>query len=64
MTKVMFILFSISRGLEYWSVEHTSIYENSELKVFKNIDVLGELSSIWSNDLLEINVYKTIEYCW
>ena len=59
----MFILFSISRGLEYWSVEHTSIYENSELKVFKNIDVLGELSSIWSNDLLEINVYKTIEYC-
>ena len=60
----MFILFSISRGLEYWSVEHTSIYENSELKVFKNIDVLGELSSIWSNDLLEINVYKTIEYCW
>ena len=64
MTKVMFILFPISRGLEYCSVEHTSIYENSELKVFKNIDVLGELSSIWSNDLLEINVYKTIEYCW
>ena len=64
MTKVMFILSSISRGLEFWSVEHTSIYENSELKVFKNIDVLGELSSIWSNDLLEINVYKTIEYCW
>ena len=32
----MFISFSISRGLEFWSVNHTSIYENSELKVFKN----------------------------
>ena len=34
-TKVMFILSSISS--EFWSVNHTSMYENSELKVFKNI---------------------------
>ena len=33
----MFILSSISSGLEFWSVNHTSIYENSELKVFNNI---------------------------
>ena len=33
----MFILSSISRGLELWSVNHTSIYENSELKGFRNI---------------------------
>ena len=36
----MFILFSISRGLEFWSVNQTSIYENSELKVVKNINLL------------------------
>ena len=33
----MFGLFSISSGLELRSVNHTSIYENSELKIFKNI---------------------------
>ena len=39
----MFILSSISSGLE--SVNHTSIYKNSELKVFKNIKLLGEISN-------------------
>ena len=29
----MFILSSISSGLQFLSVKHTSIYENSELKV-------------------------------
>ena len=33
----MFILSFISSGLEFWSVNHTSIYENSELNVFKNV---------------------------
>ena len=33
----MFILSSISRGLEFWSVNYSSIYENSELSIFKNI---------------------------
>ena len=32
----MFILSSNSSGLKFWSVNHTSIYEHSELKVFKN----------------------------
>ena len=31
----MFILSSTSSGLEFWAVNQTSIYENSELKVFK-----------------------------
>ena len=39
----MFILSSISSGLEFWSVNHTSIYENSELKVFNNIKFLKYL---------------------
>ena len=33
----MFILCSISKGLEFWSVNCTLIYENSESKVVKNI---------------------------
>ena len=39
----MFISFIISRHLEFGSVNHTSIYENSELNVFKNIILLGEI---------------------
>ena len=46
-----FILSSISSGLEFWSANHTSIYKNSELKVFKN--VFG-----WNNDLSGTNAYN------
>ena len=56
----MFILSFISSGLELWSVNHTSIYENSELKVFKNITFLGEISNNWPKDLLGTNVYKIL----
>ena len=39
----MFILSSISRGLKFRStLNHTSIYENSESNVSKNIKFLGE----------------------
>ena len=55
----MFILSSISSGLECWSLNHTSIYENSESSVY-----LGEISNNWPNDLLGTNVYKTLEFCW
>ena len=60
----MFILCSISSGLEFSSANHTWIYENSEAKVFKNIKFLGEIANNWQNDLLGINVYKTLEFCW
>ena len=59
----MFILSSISSGLKFWSVNHTSIYEHSELKVSENIKFLGELYNNWPNDLLATNVYKTLEPC-
>ena len=52
----MFILSFISSGLEYGSANHTSIYENSELNVFKNIKLLDEISHNWPNDLLVTNV--------
>ena len=60
----MFTLFSISSDLRFWSVNHTSIYENFELNVFKNMKSLGEISNNWLNYLLGINVYKTLESCW
>ena len=41
----MFILPSISTCLEFLSVNHNSLYENSELKVFKNIKFSGEISN-------------------
>ena len=41
----MLILSSISSGLEFCSVSHTSIYKNSELEVFKKVKLLGEISS-------------------
>ena len=59
----MFILSSISSGVEFSTVNHTSIYENSELKGFKNINIFGETSSNWPNELLWTNVYKTLESC-
>ena len=60
----MFILSSICSDLEFWLVNHISIYENSELNVFKNINFLGEKSSTWPNRLLGTNLCKTLESCW
>ena len=41
----MFILSSISSGLELWSVMNTSLQENFDLKVFENITFYSETSS-------------------
>ena len=41
----MLILSSSSSGLEFGSVNHTLIYENFELKVFKNIKLSREMSN-------------------
>ena len=60
----MFILSVASSGLESWSLNHTSIYENSKLKIFKNIKFLCEISSNWPSDLLGTNALKTLESCW
>ena len=60
----MFILSSLSRGLAFWSVNHTSMCKNSELKVFRNIKFFGKISNNWPKDLLGTNVYKTLESCW
>ena len=41
MTKLMFNLCSIFRGLEFWPVNHSWIYENAKSRGFKNIKFLG-----------------------
>ena len=41
----MFILSFLSIGFEVWSVNHISIYKNSELKTFKNIKILDKISN-------------------
>ena len=64
MTKVIFILSSISSGLEFSSVNHTSTKKNSESKVFEKIKYLGEICNNWPSDLLETNVYRTLESRW
>ena len=63
-TKVMFILSFISSRFEFWSVNYTSKNGNPELNIFKNIKLLGEISSNSPNDLLGTNTYMTLESCW
>ena len=60
----MFILSSDSGSLKLWSVNYTSVYGNSELKVFKIIKFLHEISNNWLNDLLGTNIYNALESCW
>ena len=57
---MIFIPSSISRGIGFWSVNHTSIYKDSESNISKNM-FLGRISNNWPNDLLGTNVYNTIE---
>ena len=61
---MILISSSITRGLQFWLANDTSIYENSELNIFKNIRFSGGISNNWPNDLVETNVYKTIEFYW
>ena len=56
----MFVLSSISSGLESWSVNYTSIYENLNQMFLKLWNFLGEISNKWPNNLLGTNVYKTL----
>ena len=52
------ILSSISRGLEFWSVNYTLINKNCQSNAFKDMIFSDEISNNWLNDLLGTNVYK------
>ena len=51
-TEVIFILRSLSISLKLWSVNHFSIYGNSELKTLRNIKHFGEIYDNRPDDLL------------
>ena len=66
-TRVKFILSSISNGWLFWSVNHTSMSWNSELNVFKIIWFVAEIPNKLPNCLFGTKVYleqKTLESCW
>ena len=60
----MLILYSIDSSLEFWSVNLTWLYKNSESEGFKKIKVLVKISNNCTNNLLAINVYKPLKFCW
>ena len=62
-TKVKFILCSISSGLLFWSVNYTSLCENSKLYVFKNVEFVGGISNESPNDLFRMKLCKPLESC-
>ena len=55
----MLILSSTSSGLEFRSVNDTSIYRNYQLKVIKNKKFLGE---IYDNLFKQLTGIKFIQY--
>ena len=57
MIKVKFVSSSASNVWQFWSVNHTSTFWNSELNVFKKI-FFEEISNELPNHLFGINVYK------
>ena len=67
----MFILSFISSDLEFWSVNHTSTYENSELRVFLflflfdlRIFLLEDCQSLFHvfDDILKISWISDTQY--
>ena len=59
-----FILYSISNGWLFWSINHNSKAENSELNVFKKKWFFGEIFYKLPDGLFGTNVYQTLDSCW
>ena len=58
-TELMLILSFTSSGLEFRSVNDTSIYRNYQLKVIKNKNFLGE---IYDNLFKQLTGIEFIQY--
>ena len=52
-------MFSISSGLEFWSVKHFSMYGQCEFNAFKNINFYLKYLTVGYR--IGANVYKTLE---
>ena len=64
-TRIKFILSSVSIGWLFWSVNHTSIAWNFKLNIFKKIKLVEEISCNWPNCLCGTNACngKNMEKC-
>ena len=63
-TNVKLILPSASNRWGFWLViNYASIYNISDLNVFKNINNSCDMCNNSSNELFGTNVYKTLEVC-
>ena len=60
-TRVKFILSSISNGWLFWFVNYTSAAWNSELNVFKGIEFVGGIFNKLQNDFKKIVPNKCIQ---
>ena len=58
----MFILSSISSSLEFWSVNHTSIYENSKSNIYKNIKFWVKYLTIDQTIYLEYMYTRLLDF--
>ena len=47
----------------FYHIYNTLKYESSKFNNFQNIKLLREISSNWTNYLLRLNAYKTLESC-
>ena len=63
-TNVIFTLSSISRGLLFLSVNHTSINENYVFMIFSIINGCGEILINCLNCLSGTNINNTFDACW
>ena len=53
----MFILSSVSSGLDFFSVNHTWLYDNSESNVSKNRKFLVEISNKATSLSLHLSLF-------
>ena len=58
----MFMQCSISSSLEFWSVNHTSIYENSKSNIYKNIKFWVKYLTIDQTIYLEYMYTRLLDF--
>ena len=61
---VILTLSSISSCLQFWSVNHSSIDENSVFVVFSIVNEWGAIVIDWPNWLFDTKVNNILDACW
>ena len=61
---VTLTLSSVSRGLLFWLLNHTSMDENSVFDVFSIVNEWGDILISCPNYLFDTKLNNTIDACW